>query len=70
MANDASVDLAHSFAERLGVTLELIVFDNAGKAMSAVTQEQADIGFLATRLKRGNSSKVAVRCEKAPAPHS
>lgn len=42
-----SVDLAHAFAERLGVGIELVVFDAAGKSVEAVTREQADIGFFA-----------------------
>jgi polar amino acid transport system substrate-binding protein len=42
-----SVDLARAFAERLGVELELVVFDAAGKSVEAVAQEQADIGFFA-----------------------
>lgn len=42
-----SVDLALEFARQLGVELELVVFDAAGKSVEAVTQEQADIGFFA-----------------------
>jgi polar amino acid transport system substrate-binding protein len=48
-----SVDLACSFAERLGVEIELVVFDAAGKSVEAVTQEQADIGFFAIDPLRG-----------------
>jgi polar amino acid transport system substrate-binding protein len=48
-----SVDLAHAFAERLGVGIELVVFDAAGKSVEAVTQEQADIGFFAIDPLRG-----------------
>ncbi len=51
-AKGVSVDLASGFAERLGVALELIVFDTAGKSVDAVTQEQADIGFFAIDPKR------------------
>ncbi len=40
-----SVDLARALAQRLGVALEFVVFDAAGKAVDAVTQEQADVGF-------------------------
>jgi polar amino acid transport system substrate-binding protein len=48
-----SVDLAHAFAERLGVALEQVVFDTAGKSVEAVTQERADIGFFAIDPARG-----------------
>lgn len=48
-----SVDLARAFAERLGVGLELVVFDTAGKSVQAVTDEQADIGFFAIDPLRG-----------------
>jgi polar amino acid transport system substrate-binding protein len=52
-ARGVSVDLARGFAQRLGVALELVVFDTAGKSVDAVTQEQADIGFFAIDPKRG-----------------
>lgn len=42
-----SVDLANAFAQRLGVPLELVVFDTASKSVEAVKTEQADIGFFA-----------------------
>jgi polar amino acid transport system substrate-binding protein len=48
-----SIDLARRFAERLGVPLELVVFDAAGKSVDAVSNEQADIGFFAIDPKRG-----------------
>lgn len=48
-----SIDLARAFAQRLGVALELVVFDTAGKSVDAVTAEQADIGFFAIDPKRG-----------------
>ncbi|PLC53249.1 ABC transporter substrate-binding protein [Pollutimonas nitritireducens] len=48
-----SVDLARAFAERLGVELELVVWDSAGKSVDAVTKEQADIGFFAIDPLRG-----------------
>ena len=48
-----SVDLARGFAQRLGVEVDLVVFDGAGKSVDAVTQEQADIGFFAIDPKRG-----------------
>ncbi|MFE8645883.1 ABC transporter substrate-binding protein [Sphingomonas sp. NCPPB 2930] len=48
-----SIDLARGFAERLGVALELVVFDTAGQSVDAVTAEQADIGFFAIDPVRG-----------------
>jgi polar amino acid transport system substrate-binding protein len=52
-ARGVSVDLARGFAGRLGVALELVVFDTAGKSVDAVTNEAADIGFFAIDPKRG-----------------
>ena len=48
-----SIDLAREFARRLGVPLDLVVFDTAGKSVDAVAAEQADIGFFAIDPKRG-----------------
>ena len=48
-----SVDLANEFARRLGVGIEVVVFDAAGKSVQAVTEEQADIGFFAIDPLRG-----------------
>ncbi len=48
-----SVDLARAFAERMGVGLELVVFDTAGKSVEAVAEEKADIGFFAIDPVRG-----------------
>lgn len=48
-----SIDLAHALAQRLGVELELVVFDTAGKSVEAVKNEQADIGFFAVDPLRG-----------------
>jgi polar amino acid transport system substrate-binding protein len=48
-----SIDLADEFARRLGVEIEQVVFDTAGKSVDAVTQEQADIGFFAIDPLRG-----------------
>jgi polar amino acid transport system substrate-binding protein len=42
-----SIDLADNFAERLGVGIEFVLFDSAGKSVEAVTREEADIGFFA-----------------------
>ncbi|MBU3653300.1 MAG: ABC transporter substrate-binding protein [Limnohabitans sp.] len=48
-----SIDLARAFAKRLGVGIELVVFDAAGKSVEAVRGEQADIGFFAIDPLRG-----------------
>ena len=48
-----SIDLAREFARRLGVDIEWVVFDTAGKSVDAVTAEQADIGFFAVDPVRG-----------------
>lgn len=48
-----SVDLARAFGAQLGVGVELVVFDAAGKSVQAVTAEQADIGFFAIDPLRG-----------------
>jgi len=50
-----SVDLANAFAKRLGVDIDLIVFDAAGKSVDAVANGQADIGFFAIDPLRGES---------------
>jgi polar amino acid transport system substrate-binding protein len=50
-----SVDLARALAERLGVEIELVVFDTAGKSVEAVSDERADIGFFAIDPLRGAS---------------
>ena len=42
-----SIDLAREFARRLGVTIELVVFEKAAASVDAVRNEQADIGFFA-----------------------
>jgi polar amino acid transport system substrate-binding protein len=48
-----SVDLAHALAKKLGLELELVVFDSAGKSVEALSQNQADIGFFAVDPVRG-----------------
>ncbi|AME28438.1 MULTISPECIES: ABC transporter substrate-binding protein [Burkholderiaceae] len=50
-----SVDLAMEFGKRLGVSVELVVFDAAGKSVEAVTNEEADFGFFAIDPVRGAS---------------
>jgi polar amino acid transport system substrate-binding protein len=52
-ARGVSVDLAGEFARRLGVELELVVVDAAGKSVDVVATEQADIGFFAIDPVRG-----------------
>ena len=52
-ARGVSVDLATEFARRLGVPVELLIFDAAAKSVDAVANEQADIGFFAIDPKRG-----------------
>jgi len=42
-----SVDLARAFAQRLGVDVELKVFEKAAASVEAVRGEEADIGFFA-----------------------
>ncbi|MEO7150424.1 MAG: ABC transporter substrate-binding protein [Burkholderiaceae bacterium] len=48
-----SVDLAQGFARELGVPIELVVFDAAGKSVQALTAEKVDIGFFAVDPVRG-----------------
>ncbi len=48
-----SVDLATELARKLGVPLELVVFDKAAESVAAVTGQTADIGFFAIDPKRG-----------------
>ncbi len=50
-----SVDLARAFARHLGVSLQLVVFDAAGKAAQALTAGTIDIGFLATDPLRASA---------------
>lgn len=48
-----SIDLAREFGKWLGLEVELVVFDAAGKSVEAVTAERADIGFFAVDPLRG-----------------
>ena len=41
------MDLARCLAERLGVSLELVVVDAAAKSVEAVRAARADLGFFA-----------------------
>ena len=48
-----SVDLSHELAKRLGVPLELLVVTGAAKSVSALNEQQADVGFFAIDPLRG-----------------
>jgi polar amino acid transport system substrate-binding protein len=48
-----SVDLANALAERLGLEIDLVVFNSAAKSVDAVTAEEADFGFFAIDPIRG-----------------
>ncbi len=48
-----SIDLARALGHRLGVPVDLVVFDAAGKSVDAVKGGQADIGFFAIDPLRG-----------------
>lgn len=48
-----SVDLAQNLAQRLGVEIELVVFDTAGQSVEAVRSGAADVGFFAIDPLRG-----------------
>jgi polar amino acid transport system substrate-binding protein len=52
-AGGVSVDLARELARVLGVPLDLVTFDAAGKSVEAVASEQADCGFFAIDPVRG-----------------
>src|SRR5215212_11101818 len=42
-----SVDLARELGQRLGVPVDLVTFDAAGKAFAALQSGACDVGFLA-----------------------
>jgi len=52
-----SVDLARNFAQRLGVPIELVVFEKAAASVDAVRNDQADIGFFAIDPARSEGLK-------------
>lgn len=52
-AGGVSVDIARALAARLGVPLDLVVVDAAGKSVQAVESGQADVGFFAIDPVRG-----------------
>lgn len=52
-AGGVSVDLACALARRLGVALELVLFDTAARSVEAVETGRADFGFFAVDPVRG-----------------
>ena len=48
-----SIDLARQLAERLGVKLEMIVNETAGKSVATMESGKADVGFFAIDPERG-----------------
>ena len=48
-----SVDLARELGKRLGVPVELVLFDAAGKAVQATKAAQVDVAFVAIDPARG-----------------
>lgn len=48
-----SIDLAHELARRLGLALDLVLFDTAAQSVESVTAEAADFGFFAVDPARG-----------------
>ncbi|MDO9023348.1 ABC transporter substrate-binding protein [Zwartia sp.] len=48
-----SIDLAHALGRKLGVPVELIVNETAGKSVATVEEGRADIGFFAIDPARG-----------------
>lgn len=54
-----SVDLARALAGRLGVALETVVFDSAGKSVDAIAKGDADIGFFALDPARAAQLRFA-----------
>lgn len=54
-AQGVSVDLARLLAYRLGVPLDLVVVDAAGKSVATVEGGEADVGFFAIDPVRGQN---------------
>lgn len=54
-----SVDLATEFANRLGVPLELVRFDAAGKAAQALAEGQVQLAFLARDPERAQALRFS-----------
>src|SRR5204862_2003270 len=51
-AGGVSVDIARELGRRLGVAVDLVTFDTAGKAFEAVKTGAVDVAFLAIDPKR------------------
>jgi polar amino acid transport system substrate-binding protein len=49
-----SIDLAHALGQRLGVKVDLVVFDKAAQSVDAVKGGKADIGFFAVDPARSD----------------
>ncbi|MFD0822254.1 transporter substrate-binding domain-containing protein, partial [Micromonospora zhanjiangensis] len=49
-----SVDLAREFGRRLGVPVDLVVFEKAAASVEAVRGERADVGFFAVDPARAD----------------
>ena len=54
-----SIDLARALAERLGLPIELVVFDKAAQSVDAVKNGAADIGFFAIDPARGEGLRFS-----------
>ena len=52
-AQGVSVDLAREAARRLGVPIELVLFNSAGNVVEAVKAKQVDLAFVAIDPVRG-----------------
>jgi len=50
-----SIDLAHGLGRRLGMEVELVVLDSAGKSVEVVAGGEADVGFFAIDPLRAQS---------------
>ncbi|MDM0041563.1 transporter substrate-binding domain-containing protein [Variovorax sp. J22G21] len=54
-----SIDLAQALAGRLGLPIELVVFDKAAQSVDAVKNGAADIGFFAIDPARGEGLRFS-----------
>ncbi|MGJ7497781.1 transporter substrate-binding domain-containing protein [Variovorax sp. RT4R15] len=54
-----SIDLARALAARLGLPIELVVFDKAAQSVDAVKNGAADIGFFAIDPARGEGLRFS-----------
>jgi polar amino acid transport system substrate-binding protein len=51
-AKGLSADLAHELARRLGLEIELVIFDAAGKVFQSLQEDRWDVAFLAVEPAR------------------